>query len=140
LGENFTCPPAVFHYQWLDKIKPSFQTQENPLSIITNSNLKMTGLLLLWLVMEKVCPPLKEKHIAQFSNNTPTVSWVTCLASKKSRVAELLIRALALQIKSTHTCPLTPLHIAGTHNAMTDIPSRLFGSNPVWHCKPTMTC
>ncbi len=35
----------------------------------------------------------------------------------------------------THTYPLTPLHIAGSQKAMTDIPSRSFGSNPLWHCK-----
>jgi hypothetical protein len=98
-------------------------------------DLEMAGLLLLWLVMEKVCPYLKEKHVALFSNNTPTVSWITQLASKKSRVAELLVRALALRLKMTHTCPLTPLHIAGSQNAMTDIPSPSFGSNPLWHCK-----
>jgi hypothetical protein len=79
----------------------------------------------------KVCPDLMEKHVALFSNNTPTVSWVTRLASKKSPVAELLIRALALHLKMTHTCPLTPLHIAGSQNAMTDIPSRSFGGNPL---------
>ena len=82
--------------------------QNNPSGTITNSNLKMAGLLLLWLVMEKVCPPLTKKHIALFSINTPTVSWVSCLASKKLKVAKLLIRALALQLKVTHTCPLTP--------------------------------
>ncbi len=86
--------------------------------------------------MEKVCPDLIEKHIALFSDNTPTVSWVTWLTSKKSLVAELLVRALALCLKKmTHTCPLTPLHIAGSQNAMTDIPSHSFGSNPLWHCK-----
>jgi hypothetical protein len=31
--------------------------------------------------------------------------------------------------------PTHPLHIAGLHNSMTDIPSHSFGSNAVWHCK-----
>jgi hypothetical protein len=53
----------------------------------------MAGLLLLWLVMEKVCPYLMEKHTALFSNNTPTVGWVTRLAPKKSRVAEGMVQA-----------------------------------------------
>jgi hypothetical protein len=26
------------------------------------------------------------------------------------------------------------MHIEGKHNAITDVPSRLFGSNPAWHC------
>ncbi len=46
-----------------------------------------------------------------------------------------LIRALALLLKLNGACPLTPLHIAGEENSMTDIPSRLFGSNKKWHCK-----
>ncbi len=74
----------------------------------------MAGLLLLWLVMEKVCPDLMEKHVVLFSDNTPTVSWITRLASEKSRIAELLVRALALRLKMTHTCPLPPLHVIGS--------------------------
>jgi hypothetical protein len=50
-------------------------------------------------------------------------------------VSAHLIRALALQLKLNRTCPMTPLHIAGEENSMTDIPSRSFGSKPKWHCK-----
>ena len=32
------------------------------------------------------------------------------------------------------TCPITPVHIPGVENAMTDIPSRSFGSVREWHC------
>ncbi len=31
-------------------------------------------------------------------------------------------------------CPLTPVHIPGVENALTDIPSRSFGSRPEWIC------
>ena len=57
------------------------------------------------------------------------------MASRRSRVAAQLVRALALRLKQAGACPLTPLHIAGEKNAMTDIPSRSFGSNPSWHCR-----
>jgi hypothetical protein len=33
-----------------------------------------------------------------------------------------------------HVCPLTPLHIEGKRNAIADVPSRSFGSNPAWAC------
>lgn len=49
-------------------------------------------------------------------------------------VAAQLVRALALRLKVAGASPLTPLHIAGSKNSMTDIPSRSFGSNPKWHC------
>jgi hypothetical protein len=114
IEENSKCPPTVFRYQWPEEITVALQTQDNPKGTITNSGLELAGLLLLWLIMEKVCPDLKEKYVALFSNNTPIVSWVTRLASKKSRIAELLVRALVLCLKMTKTCPLTPLHIAGS--------------------------
>ena len=95
----------------------------------------MAGLLLLWLVMEDVCPTVSDAHVALFSDNSPTVHWVQRLAAKHSTVAMQLVRALALWLQITKASPLTPLHIAGVSNSMTDIPSRSFGSEPKWHCK-----
>jgi hypothetical protein len=37
-------------------------------------------------------------------------------------------------MKISGVSPLTMLHIAGEQNAMTDIPSRSWGSNPAWLC------
>ncbi len=49
-------------------------------------------------------------------------------------VAENLVQALALRLKTMHVCPLTPLHIEGKRNAIADVLSRSFGSNPAWTC------
>ncbi len=57
------------------------------------------------------------------------------LTSKRSIIAENLIQALALQLKTQHACPLTPMHIKGKQNAISDVPSWSFGSNPKWTCK-----
>ena len=95
----------------------------------------MVDLLFLWLVIESVCGNLREKHVALFSDNSPTVGWVHRLATRGSLVSAHLIRALALRLKLNGTCPITPLHIAGEENSMTDIPSRSFGSEPQWLCK-----
>ena len=89
---------------------------------------------MLWLVLEGVCPSLCEKRVTLFSDNSPTVSWVTRLASRKSLVTEHLVQALALRLKTMHACPLTPLHIEGKRNAIADVPSRSFGSNTAWAC------
>jgi hypothetical protein len=43
---------------------------------LTNYDLELAGLVILWLMMEHVCGTLKEKQVALFSNNSPTVSWV----------------------------------------------------------------
>ena len=52
-----------------------------------------------------------------------------------SLVATQLVRALKLQLKKAEASPLTPWHIAGGENSVTDIPSRLFDSNLSWFCK-----
>jgi hypothetical protein len=103
--------------------------------MITNSDLKLAGLVLLWLMMEHDCGPLTKKRVAIFSNNSPTVSWVQRMASRSSLVAEQLVRVLALWFNIQKVCPITTLHIAGNQNLMTNIPSRLFGSEPKWHFK-----
>ncbi len=86
----------------------------------------------MWLMIEHVCSCLVEKRVALFSDNSPTVSWVQRMACRSSLIAEQLIRVLALRINSQQSCPLTTLHIAGNQNTMTDIPLRLFGSEPKW--------
>ena len=134
-GENRHCPPTVFRYEWPEDIKCNIITRENRSGGITNSDLEMAGLLLTWLVMEEVCGDLQEKRVAVFSDNDPTVSWVKRLASRHSMVAAQLVRALALRMKLRRACPITPVHIPGVENAMTDIPSRSFGSVAEWFCK-----
>ena len=96
-------------------------------------DLEMAGVLLLWLVVEAVCHPLQEKRVALFSDNSPTVSWVTRLASRRSLIAEHLVQALALRLKASRTCPIMALHIEGKRNAISDVPSRSFSSNLAWH-------
>ncbi len=91
--------------------------------------------MIILLVMEEIICDLTEANIALFSNNTPTVSWVTCPASRHSIVMANLVAALALCLKKLCYCPLMPQHIKGKENTITDIPSRLFGSVPQWHFK-----
>ena len=122
---------AVVH----SDIKAKINVEHNQEGKLTNSDLEMAGFLLSWLCMEDVCDIESGSHVALFSDNQPTVSWVQRLASKSSVVAGQLVRALALRLNMTGASPLTQLHIAGVQNAMTDIPSRSFGSENKWHCK-----
>jgi hypothetical protein len=128
------CTPTVFQWQWPKDIRSEIITFKNPQGTITNSDLEMAGLLLLWLAMEEVCRPLREKRIMLFNDNSHSIGWVTRLASKRSLVAEHLVQALALQLKIQRVCPLTLIHIEGKCNAILDVPARLFGSNPAWKC------
>ena len=134
IGELSPCVPTIFRWQWPPDITQDIKTTENPGGHISNSDLEMAGLVLLWLTMEEVCGPLKEKRLTLFNDNSPTIGWATKLASKRSTVAEHLIQALALRAKQHKACPFTPIHIPGKRMAIADIPSRSFGSNPAWHC------
>jgi len=107
LGELSDLPPTVFRLQWPEHISTDLVSFENLTGKLSNSDLEMAGLLLLWLCLEGVAPNLAHKHVALFSDNSPTVSWVTKMASKKSRVAAQLVRALALRLNICRSCPLT---------------------------------
>ena len=135
IGELSEITPTVFRLQWPEEIRKEVVSFDNPNGNLTNSDLEMAGYLLLWLCIEGTAKDLCHKHIAIFSDNSPSVSWVTKMASRKSRVAAQLVRALALRLNIQQTCPLTPVHIPGVENALTDIPSRSFGSVKEWECK-----
>ena len=134
IGERKAVPPVVFRLQWPADISAQIVSDDNPNGTITNSDLEMAGLLMLWLVMEEVCD-VENAHVALFSDNSPTVHWVQRLAAKNSIIAMQLIRALALRLQLAKASPLTPMHIAGVNNSLTDIPSRSFGSEAAWYCK-----
>jgi hypothetical protein len=134
-GETLVCTPTVFRWEWSKDIKNNINTLQNPKGKISNSDLEMAGLLMLWLIIEGVCKDLHKKRMTLFSNNSPTVGWVMRLASKKSIIAKNLIQALALGLKTQHACLLTPMHIEGKWNAISDVPSQSFGNNPKWMCK-----
>ena len=76
-GENLACTPVVFHWEWPEDIKQDIKTLANPSGRISNLDLEMAALVILWLVMEGVCGDLREKRVTLFSDNSPTVSWVT---------------------------------------------------------------
>jgi hypothetical protein len=133
-GELSACTPTVFRWQGPENIRTSVVSLENPNGTITNSDLELAGLLMLWLAMEEICGPLHEKCVTLFNDNSPTIGWVTRLASRRSLVAEHLIQALALRLKIQQACPLTPIHIEGKRNTISDILSRSFGSTPAWQC------
>jgi hypothetical protein len=55
-------------------VTKDIKTANNPGGRITNSDLEMAGLVLLWLTMEEVCGPLEnKKHLTLFNDNSPTI-------------------------------------------------------------------
>jgi hypothetical protein len=129
VGHRKACRPTVFRLEWPPDIKQAVrQTNSRRGGYLTNSDLEMAGLLFLWLVMEDVCDITPGTHIALFSDNSPTVSWVRRLASRGSRVAGHLIRALALRLKVRQVSPLTPstsqerpTHLQTSHHGHSEV-------------------
>ncbi len=74
IGKLLECPPTVFRQQWPPDITANVKSESNPKGTITNSDLELSGLVILWLMMEHVCGSLAEKRVALFSNNSPTVT------------------------------------------------------------------
>ncbi len=133
IGKLSECPPIVFHFQWPPDITADVISKSNPTGTITNSDLELAGLVILWIMIENVCTDLAEKQVALFSNNSSSVGWVQRKAIHSSLVAEQLIQILALRFNIQHICPITTLHICGDQNSMTNILSSLFGSKQKWH-------
>jgi hypothetical protein len=111
LNERGACRPTVFWLQWPADITTNAMSVANPGGKLTNSDLKIAGLLILWLCIKGVCGPVAYKYFALFRDNSPTVSWVERMALRYSWVAAQLVWALALRLNLASACPLTPLHI-----------------------------
>jgi hypothetical protein len=77
VGNKKECIPTVFRMQWPEDIKREVaKTMAKEGGTLTNSDLEMAGLFLLWLVMEDVCDLKPGVHVVIFSDNSPTVNWV----------------------------------------------------------------
>ena len=69
-GEKMACVPTVFRLKWPQDIQDRLVSESNPSGDITNSDLEMAGLLLLFCIMEDVCGDLQDKHLALYSDNS----------------------------------------------------------------------
>ena len=104
MAKEKSCIPTVFCLAWTDDVKELFHNGD-----IINSNLEMAGLLMLWLVMEEVCPKVQATYVALSSDNSTTTGWVKRLTKRGLLAAMQLVRALALRLKKVDALPLTPL-------------------------------
>jgi len=118
-------PPLVWRVEFPPEIQQEVVSQQAPRGSITNSDLEMVGLLLQWLVLERVVD-LRHAHVACWCDNTPTVAWTTKLLATKATTAARLIHILALRMLTCQASPITALHIPGEQNRMADFASQSF--------------
>jgi len=91
-GLNKSLPPRV---TFPPEIQKEIVSEANPTGKISNSDLEMTGLLLHWLVLERIAD-LAHSHVACWCDNTPTVAWASCLLSTKAMNVAQILQVLAL--------------------------------------------
>ncbi|KAL7545707.1 hypothetical protein ACHAWF_009056, partial [Thalassiosira exigua] len=124
--------PIVWRLRWPPEVVARLVTPDNPDGDITNSDLEMAAEVLGWLVLEAVVST-RHAHVGVCSDNWATVSWQTRGASKRSAVANRLLRVLAIRMRVNRASPLVTRHLAGERNHLGDIPSRSFGYKAEWH-------
>ncbi|KAL7525321.1 hypothetical protein ACHAXR_003320 [Thalassiosira sp. AJA248-18] len=125
-------PPIVWRVPWPPEVKARLVTMSNMSGDITNSDLEMAAEVLGWLVLEAVVST-RWAHVGICSDNSATVAWQMRGASKRSRVANRLLRVLAIRLRKNRASPLVTRHIAGERNSLGDIPSRSFGYKAEWN-------
>ena len=87
-----------------------------------------------WFVIKAIYESLMHKHVALFSNNSNSISWVDCMASQQLAVGAHFLQAFPLKLKLNKCCLINRLHMAGKQSLIADIASCSFGNPPQWHC------
>ena len=81
----------------------------------------------------EIVVPIRWIHVGVCSNNYATMSWQTWGASRRSKVANRLLRILTIRLRKNRASPLVTRQLAGYRNALGDIPSRSYGYKAAWH-------
>ncbi|KAL7545534.1 hypothetical protein ACHAWF_008883 [Thalassiosira exigua] len=110
-GEE-TLAPIVWRVRWPPEVVARLVTFDNPEGDITNSDLEMVAEVLGWLVLEANAPT-RHKHVGVCSDNSHTEAWQMKGASKRSDVANRLLRVLEIRMRTNRASPLVTHHMAG---------------------------
>jgi hypothetical protein len=119
-------PETVWRLQWPADITAAVISESNPTGTLTNSDLEMAAVVLQLNVLEPLVPSMHHKSTHIHSDNTPSVAWLTKMATKtaNSDAAHRLVRGLALRQRMLHSAPVSITHVAGSDNNLADIASR----------------
>jgi hypothetical protein len=119
-------PETVWRLQWPANITAAVISESNPTGTLANSDLEMAAVVFHLNVLEPLVPSMHHKSTHIHSDNTPSVAWLTKMATKtaKSDAAHHLVRGLALHQRMLHSAPVNITHVAGLDNNLADIASR----------------
>ena len=122
--------PTVWRLKWPAQIQQQLISASNKAGNLTINDLELAGILLAWLVLEKITPPsLQHAHTGIFCDNNSAVAWMQKKSTSTSTIAGHLLRAIALRQHTNKSTPLQVLHIPGKENSMADVASRSFNDN-----------
>ena len=116
----------VWRMKWPQNIQNNLISKKNPHGTLSINDLEMVGVLLAWLILERIQPYLKHSHVGIFCDNQATVTWTNKHTTTTSTIASLLLRALAIRQHISQASPLLTTHIQGNNNSMADVASRSF--------------
>ena len=132
LADNMV--PLVWRDKFPTDIASDVVSDDNPNGGITNSDLELAAEVLAIGVILDRAPVVKHAPLGTLCDNTPTVSWVTKMASKATTpTAGRLLRGLAFMLHCSQTGRLTTVHVPGTDNVMADIASRPSKAQQMFH-------
>jgi hypothetical protein len=116
----------VWRLQWPQDITAAVVSESNPTGALTNSDLEMAAVVLHLNVLDPLVPSMHHKSMQIHRDNTPSVAWLTEMATKtaNSDAAHRLVRGLALRQQMLHSAPVSITHVAGADNNLADIASR----------------
>ena len=117
--------PLLWRLAFPEDIKKSVVSLNNQGGTITNSDLELAAEVCAIAVILYHAPIIRHQALGTLCDNTPTVSWITKMASKANTpISGRLIRGLAILLYCHHAGPLLTLHVPGDDNTMADIASR----------------
>ncbi len=121
-----TVPETVWRLQWPLDITAAVISESKPTGALTNSDLEMAAVVLQLNVLEPLVPSMHHNSMQIHSNNTPSVAWLTKMATKtaNSDAAHRLVRGLTLRKRMLHSAPVSITHVAGSDNNLADIALR----------------
>jgi hypothetical protein len=124
-GHTRHLPPTVWTVQFPPDIQARVVSNSNPGGDVTNSDLELAAVILGQMALGQVTS-LRHTRCLTFSDNTPTVSWASKMASKAhTNVAYNLLRGLAMFQRTTCSAPPYLASIAGQSNGLADTASRI---------------
>ena len=112
--------PFVWRVNWPPDIIRKLQIYDG----ISISDVECAGVLLQQMALELTVSDLRHKKALSLCDNMPTVSWVTRLASKQSRIGGCLVSGLVFRACNREMCLPEALSIAGEANEMADVAPR----------------